>query len=183
MANHQYKKFATNANDVTIATMNGRQEIHKQIAALRSRGGCWKNIRLVATAEHIGTREGRRIKGIYKVTDEDAIAGVRHDDAVCRANCKLDVHALNPEHNQGIEKTKFTTLPYDIPLRALISADVPNLMMAGRCISGDFYAHSSYRMTGVAAPLGEAAGVAAAIASKRGINPAQVPFEEIKAKL
>ena len=33
--------------------------------------------------------------------------------------------------------------PYDIPLGALIAADVDGLMMAGRCISGDFIAHSS----------------------------------------
>ena len=29
--------------------------------------------------------------------------------------------------------------------------------MAGRCISGDFLAHSSYRVTGNAVPMGEAA--------------------------
>ena len=29
-------------------------------------------------------------------------------------------------------------LPYDIPLRALIAKDVDGLMMAGRCISGDY---------------------------------------------
>jgi hypothetical protein len=30
--------------------------------------------------------------------------------------------------------------------------------MAGRCISGDFLAHSSYRVTGNAVAMGEAAG-------------------------
>ena len=35
--------------------------------------------------------------------------------------------------------------------------------MAGRCISGDFFAHASYRVTGNAVATGEAAGVLAAV--------------------
>ncbi len=37
--------------------------------------------------------------------------------------------------------------PYDITLRGLIARDVDGLMMAGRCISGDYIAHSSYWVT------------------------------------
>ena len=36
--------------------------------------------------------------------------------------------------------------------------DVDGLLLAGRCISGDFIAHSSYRVTGNSVALGEAAG-------------------------
>ncbi len=64
-------------------------------------------------------------------------------------------------HNAGV-KTK----PYDIPHRALIARDVDGLMMAGRCISGDFIAHASYRVTGNATAMGEAAGATAAVAAK-----------------
>ena len=42
------------------------------------------------------------------------------------------------------------------PLRALIAKDVDGLLMAGRCLSGDFIAHSSYRITGDVAAMGEA---------------------------
>ena len=52
--------------------------------------------------------------------------------------------------------------PFQIPLRALQAKDAENLWMAGRCISGDFAAHASYRVTGVAVATGEAAGRAAA---------------------
>ena len=37
-----------------------------------------------------------------------------------------------------------------------------NLYMAGRCISGDFIAHASYRVTGSSVAQGEAVGKAAA---------------------
>jgi hypothetical protein len=51
-------------------------------------------------------------------------------------------------------------------------------MMAGRCISGDFIAHASYRVTGNAAAMGEAAGVVAAIAAASKRLPHEVPWGE-----
>ena len=44
-------------------------------------------------------------------------------------------------------------------------------MLAGRCISGDFYPHASYRVMGNMAATGEAAGFAAAKSSAAGISP------------
>lgn len=63
---------------------------------------------------------------------------------------------------------------YDIPQRSLIARDVDGLMMAGRCISGDFIAHSSYRVTGNAATLGETAGRIAARAVDQNMLPQAV---------
>ena len=48
---------------------------------------------------------------------------------------------------------------------------VDNLLLAGRCISGDFYPHASYRVMGNMAATGEAAGFAAAECSKEKISP------------
>jgi hypothetical protein len=56
-------------------------------------------------------------------------------------------------------------------------------MMAGRSISGDFIAHSSYRVTGNAVAMGQAAGVTAAIAAKNNSFPQDVPWERINATL
>jgi hypothetical protein len=72
------------------------------------------------------------------------------------------------------------TQPYDIPLRALIARDVDGLMMAGRCISGDFIAHSSYRVTGNAVAMGEAAGVTAALAAKNQATPHDVSWRDVQ---
>jgi succinate dehydrogenase/fumarate reductase flavoprotein subunit len=68
----------------------------------------------------------------------------------------------------------------DIPLRALIARDIPGLMMAGRCISGDFIAHSSYRVTGNAVAMGQAAGVCAALAAKNACLPQDVPWADVQ---
>jgi hypothetical protein len=96
------------------------------------------------------------------VTREDVIAGRKHDDAVCRVTFPVDVHSLDPKEGKGFDNQGVKSQPYDVPFRALISAERENLLFAGRCISGDFVAHASYRVTGNAVPMGEAAGREAA---------------------
>lgn len=181
MANHQYSVSAINAVDVSRATLEARREIHAMIQALRKRGGPWKGVELVCTAEQIGTREARRIHGRYSVSDEDIKNGARFDDGVCRVTFGIDVHSTDPKKTKGIESKPFKSQPYDIPLRALHAKDVDGLMLAGRCISGGFLAHSSYRVTGNAVALGEAAGVTCAVAAKEKTLPHEVPFEALGA--
>ena len=182
MMNHEYGINATDAAAVTKATLNARAELHRIVKALRALGGDWEGLQIVATPEQIGIRDGRRIKGRYKVVKGDLVAGARHEDSVVRATFSVDVHALtrkDPAYsNQGV-KVK----PYDIPLRALIAKDVDGLMMAGRCISGDFIAHASYRVTGNAVAMGEAAGVTSALAAASKRAPHEVSWSEASALL
>jgi len=179
MANHEYGVKGTDARDVTAATLRAARELHALVDGLRSLGGNGKNVHIVATAEQIGVREGRRIHGLYTVTADDLREGRSHPDAVCRATFGIDVHATDPKQEKGIEKAAFRAKPYDIPLRALIAKDVQGLMMAGRCISGDFIAHSSYRVTGNAVAMGEAAGKTAALAATSGRLPQDVSIAEL----
>jgi len=132
-------------------------------------------------SEHIGVREGRRIHGRYTVSTQDLVDGARHEDAVCRVTFGVDVHSPDPGKTKAIERTGVRAKPYDIPYRALVAKDADGLLMAGRCISGDFLAHSSYRVTGNAVAMGEAAGVAAALAAKSGRLPHEIPWAEIAA--
>ena len=162
MTVHAYGVDPLDPESMTRATIENRAELKRQEEALRALGGPWKNMRIIATAPYLGIREARRIKGKYLVTVEDAIEGKKHDDAVCTVQFGLDVHPLKPVYEFGVEHPGMHTKPYDIPLRALESADVDNLLLAGRLISGDFLAHSSYRVSGDAAAIGEAAGLEAA---------------------
>ena len=182
-ANHEYDVVPTRAADLTGATIRARAEINRLVDALRQAGGVWKNLRLVATNEHIGVREGRRIHGLYKVSAEDLKLGLRHEDSICRVHFGVDVHSVSKSEGKGITRTGVRSRAYDIPLRALIAADVNGLMMAGRCISGDFIAHSSYRVTGNAVAMGQAAGVTAAIAAQTNRLPHEVKWEQVKAAL
>jgi hypothetical protein len=186
MLNHEYGIKPWDAAEITTATVRARAEMNKMVSGLRSLGGPWEGIQIVATAEQIGVRDGRRIAGRYTVHQDDLVKGVRHEDAVTRATFGVDVHATSADHNKNtapVHKTDIKVKPYDIPLRALISKDVDGLMMAGRCISGDFISHSSYRVTGNAVAMGEAAGVTAAIAALSKRAPHEVAWSEAAAKL
>lgn len=182
MANHQYNVSAINADDVTRATLEARRENNALISALRKKGGPWKGIEILATGEQIGTREGRRIHGRYSVSDDDLKNGARFEDGICRVTFPIDVHATDPTKTKAIEKKPFRSQPYDIPLRSLMAKDVDGLVLAGRCISGGFIAHSSYRVTGNAVAMGEAAGVTCAVAAKNKVLPHEVPFSELGVK-
>lgn len=182
MANHQYNVSAINADDLSRATIEARRENHAMVNALRKKGGPWKNAEIVCTAEQIGTREGRRIHGRYSVTDDDLKKGARFEDGICRVTFPIDVHSTNPGETKAIEAKPFKSQPYDIPLRSLMAKDVDGLVLAGRCISGGFIAHSSYRVTGNAVVMGEAAGVACAVAARENVLPHEVPFSELGVK-
>ncbi|MEM9701638.1 MAG: FAD-dependent oxidoreductase [Planctomycetota bacterium] len=97
----------------------------------------------------------------------------------------MDVHALTAEAGKrsAYGSAGVRAKPFDIPLRALIAADADGLLTAGRCLSGDFFAHASYRVTGNAVATGEAAGVAAAVAGKRGVRPHELAWEQVAAPL
>lgn len=171
MANHQYGVMCHDADAITAATIEARRELFEIINGLKSLGGVWRNLKLAATSAQIGIREGRRIHGLYTVSAADVTNGARHDDAVCRATFCVDIHSTNPAKDKGLDDGGVKSQPYDIPLRALIARDVDGLLMAGRCISGDFWAHGSYRVTGNAVAMGEAAGKFAAEVVRKQSSP------------
>jgi hypothetical protein len=181
MANHEYGINATDAEQVTEATLRARGEVHRVVRGLRKLGGPWDGVQIVATPEQIGVRDGRRIRGRYVMTRDDLIQGTRQEDAVVRPTFPVDIHALSAEENKkaGYGNGGVKMKPYDIPVRALIARDVDGLMMAGRCISGDFIAHASYRVTGNAVAMGEAAGALAAHASRTKRAPHDVAWSEV----
>ncbi|MBC2600802.1 FAD-dependent oxidoreductase [Puniceicoccus vermicola] len=168
MANHEYERSGLKSQDLSEASIHARQELHAVVEAMkRFPGEGWECVSLVATAASIGVREGRRLRGRYVVSLEDVLGGARFDDAVTRVQFPIDVHSILRSEGGGYSSDSVHTpaQPFDIPLRALMALDVDNLAMAGRCISGDFFAHASYRVTGNAVATGEAAGIIGAVMS------------------
>lgn len=185
MINHEYGVLAFDNDAVTQATLRARAEIHRVVRGLRALGGPWEGLQLVATAEQIGIRDGRRIRGRYVMTKDDLVEGRVQPDGVTRSTFAVDIHATSKEMNDkhGFHSAGVKARPYDIPLRAMIAADVDGLMMAGRCISGDFISHASYRVTGNAVAMGEGAGAVAALASQSKRLPHEVDWSEGAKKL
>jgi len=122
---------------------------------------------LCASGAKIGIREGRRIVGDYVLTEADITTGATRDqpDGVAVATCQIDFHSLTQAGDAGRRQR---VAPYAIPLRSLTARGFANLLMAGKCASGDQVAQSSFRMTPTCCAMGQAAGTAAALALETG---------------
>lgn len=181
MATHLWGD-GTNVRDLTRAEFDARKEIRDIFAVLkRDAGPAWRDAFLIDTGPFVGVRETRRILGKYYLSHEDLQAGRRFDDGICHVTFAPDIHHCDPDEGRGLFHEPYK--PYDIPYRCLLARDIDNLMLAGRCISGDHIALASYRVTGDAVAMGEAAGVAAAMAMKQNVNPNQIDTRELVQKL
>jgi len=124
-----------------------------------------------------GKRESRRIMGDHILTQRDLTdATVRFEDAVCMGGWPLDDHP--PSGFDRSEERPGTQIypdqPYNIPLRALYSRNIRNLMMAGRNVSASHVAFSSTRVMSTCAVMGQAAGTAAVLCIGAGLTPRQL---------
>lgn len=68
----------------------------------------------------------------------------------------------------------------EIPYRALCSGEIDNLMAAGRDLSADWHAIGGIRVIATCMTTGQAAGNAAAICVREGINPIDVDGRKVR---
>ncbi len=127
----------------------------------------------------LGIRESRRIAGQYVMKAEDLCGERSFPDEVCRGAYPPDVHRGEGEVDIATDRT----YNYGIPLRALVSRDVGNLLMAGRCLSAESGAAFGLRGMAVCAATGQAAGTAAALAAGEGIEPKKYPAGRVQKAL
>jgi len=132
----------------------------------------------------IGIREGRRIVGDYVLKLADLRAARTFEDAIARGVYPLDGHKpdddkrtyILPANERGVP-------PYQIPFRSLIVRDAANLLAAGRCLSADQLAMSSARVMTTCAMMGQATGIAAAMAAKQGCTPRELDYSAVRGEV
>jgi hypothetical protein len=164
----------TNAREMTEAERFSRRQVLQMVAALREFGGStFRNAQLGAAAAQVGVRETRRVKGIYALTEEDAMSGRRFDDAVAWRSGWLDIGWTRWEPMKV----------HDVPYRALVPERLDALLVAGRCISATHVAASSGKSMGNCMATGDAAGLAAALCAQKGCVPRELDVEQLRAAL
>ena len=132
-------------------------------------------------------RECRRILGDFVLTQQHVQNPAHLPDSVAYGAWGIDIHVqggiLNrqepPYEPPDGNWDELGTTVYGIPLRALYSRNVENLMMAGRPISGSYIAFASSRVLSTGCIVGQAVGVAAALAKKYNTTPRVVVAEHI----
>ncbi len=135
-------------------------------------------------------REARRLRGDYILTQQHVQDPPELPDSVAYGCWGIDIHVqggiLNrheppyPPPRTNDNWDQLGTLVYPIPLRALYSRNVQNLMMAGRPISCTYIAFASSRVLSTGAIVGQAVGTAAALAVRHRVPPRTVAQRHIK---
>ena len=108
-------------------------------------------------------QESRRVMGRHRLSEEDMQSAREFDDAVCRLAWPLMADPMLMGTAAGNPKLPPAAR---VPLRSLLSRNIQNLLMAGRCISSSYTVQGSLRVAGTAVALGQAAGLAAAAVAR-----------------
>jgi len=170
----------TDVGSITEAEIIGRKQTQEYVRFLIENVTGFEDAYLVKTGSHLGVREGRRVIGDYVLTKDDVLDGKRFPDAVIRCGQPIE------DHHSGSD-TRWVYVRdhgfYDIPYRCLIPQNLTNVLTAGRCLSATHDAHASARSSGTAMGMGQAAGVAAAIALQTDSTVREIDPDNLQKKL
>lgn len=175
------RKRAIDGHELSEAEVMARKQLREIWKVLREELPFFRNSRIHSIAPQIGIRESRRIVGRAYVTLEDYKAGRTYPDGIERITYPVDIH------NPNGTGTVITHLPkgvwYEIPWGALLPKDIDNLAIGSRCISADHATHSSLRVMPPVCSLGQAAGTAAGMAIKAGVEISAIDGVALKREL
>ncbi|MBQ7642663.1 MAG: FAD-dependent oxidoreductase, partial [Clostridia bacterium] len=161
---------------VAKAEIEGRKQVKAIVEFLKKKIPGFENIRLLQSSDNLGIRESRRIVGEYIMTERDVHEGRYFDDAVAVLSSTVDIHKSTHIDYRPNENTKNYTIPY----RSLVVKDFDNLWIAGKVVSADREAHGAIRVMPPSMAMGQAAGIAAAIACGKSVKAKDVSYKELR---
>ena len=162
------------AVDLTRAEIQLRREAFSALLYLREHVPGYESARIAVTHPQLGVRQGRRIHGEYTLTDQDLRSSRKVVDGIARLG------AYFPDWGPIYQRKG---LAYDIPYRCLVPKSIDGLLVAGRCISCDYYTCNTMRLIVPCFATGQAAGAAAALAAELDVVPRRVPAAALRASL
>jgi hypothetical protein len=149
----------TSVESLTEAQFVGRSRIHAVLEFARANVPGFEDAVLVDVAPQIGVRQSRMIEGEYVVTKQDVIKRHHFADSVARGR------------------------DYYTPYRAMLPRGVEQLLVAGRHYSATPEAQRISREIPPCMAMGEAAGLAAAMAVDGGGLVREVDVGELQQRL
>ncbi len=157
----------TNVEDLTRLEVEMRKIMRRGFDFIKKNIPTFENSFILDTASQTGTRGSRRLIGEYVITGEDFQSCKKFDDSIAV------FPRLGPP---GAGEVKHVYISY----RALVSVNVEGLLVAGRSFSSDQAANNMASLIPHCIAMGQAAGTAAAIAVKQGINPRNVDYKNLQ---
>lgn len=175
------RKSAVDPFDLTDAEVEGRKQARQILAFMRNYIPGFENCRIVSTGPNIGIRESRKINGQYKLTAEDLLSNRMFDDAVAMGGYPIDIHS--PDGSAMKHRYLKPGSWYSVPYGALVTNEVENLVVAGRCISATHEACAAIRVTPIVMAIGQAAGTAGAQSVATGEKANALDTERLRSTL
>ena len=142
--------------DLTRAEVQGRTHIHALVDFVRGKLPGFEKCYVVDVAPQTGVRQTRLLEGEYVMTKEDLAQRTRFDDSIARGR------------------------DYYMPYRVLLPRKIDNLLVAGRHYSVTSQAQKISREIPPCMAMGEAAGVAAALAANAGVVVRNVDVRQVQ---
>lgn len=176
----------TKAEDLTKAEIICRSQMEPIVAFLREYVPGYENCYIISAASLMGIRETRHFVGEKQITEEDILSARQFEDWIVEdAYFNFDVHNMSGASldETGMQKKFPQQRGYSIPYGCIVPKNLDGLLLSGRNISGTHLAHSNFRVMPICVAIGEAAGCAAAIATKRNISLRDVPVADIQKSL
>lgn len=149
--------------DLTTVEMLSREIMMRMLAFFREFVPGFADAWVMLSAPQIGVRHSRRLGGVERMSHEAWTSGKRYQDEI----------AVSPPPN-----TKSPNV--SVPLACLIPGKLENLIVAGRNLSCDAVTHNFMRLIPQCWQTGQAAGVAAALASSGNLRIRDVSVLEIQ---
>jgi len=184
------------AEQLTFAEMEGRRQVRRSLDLLNAHpdGG---DVRLVALPSHIGTRDTRHANCLHCLTERELLEGVDFPDTIGHGSYRVDVHygerpglvfryldggevICNPPEPDIIgrwrEEREVNPTWYNLPYRAIVPKDFDNVLVPGRALDADRGAFGAARVMVNLNQMGEAAGVAAVLATGANNKTSEVDY-------
>lgn len=172
---------STSSESLSHAEAEGRRQVQTMMNFFHKYVPGCENATLMSTGSTLGIRESRHIIGEHILQAEDLIRGIVPQDNILIASNSVDVHGKG-----GGNKTSYTTIDadwYGVPYRCLIPLGVENLLVAGRCLSATSDAAGAVRVMPPVMAMGQAAGLAAALAIRTVCTPRILDYSLLRKSL
>ncbi|MBU3092323.1 FAD-dependent oxidoreductase [Clostridium sp. CF011] len=176
-------RVPTNRNSTDIfvksnAYVVGREMIDRYYGFMKKYVDGFKNSYISKVAIQLGVRESYRIKGRETLTFKDYIERRKSEDGLVKGDWWIDIH--KDKHDEADEHNLKFKEYYEIPYGAMVTNEVSNLIVVGRCISSEFRAQASLRIQHQCRSMGEVAGYACKYSIDNNVALNIVQGKEIK---
>jgi hypothetical protein len=156
----------TKVEDLTTLEVEMRKIMRRGHRFMKENIPTFEGSFILDTASQTGTRGSRRLVGEYTITEEDIKLGTVHEDTI----------AIIPRFMPRMAWSPFLYFPF----RALVPAAVDGLLVAGRSFSSDPSSNNMVNLIPHCIATGQAAGTAAAMALRDGVEVRNVNYGELQ---